>query len=176
MKQYIKDNKILNQNKIVITVNNDGLETQIINPSEDILLEHGWVEYIKPEPTAEELLAEAKEMKVREIEHYDSSIEVNEFFINDIPVWLDKATRAGLMLRFQSELAMKKENTTLWYNDMMFELPINSAVAMLYAIENYASQCYDNTHMHISEINKLTTIDEIEAYNYRIGYPDKLHF
>ena len=50
------------------------------------------------------------------------------------------------------------------------------AMQMLYAIEVYASACYDNTQRHLSEVEKLETIEEVEAYNYRTGYPEKLRF
>lgn len=47
---------------------------------------------------------------------------------------------------------------------------------MLYAIEIYASACYDNTQYHLSEVSKLETIEEIDAYDYTSGYPEKLQF
>lgn len=159
-----------------IVVNRNGM--QIINPSEELILSDGWVEYVIPayEPTEEELLEEAKRHLNDEILDYDSSQEVNEFTIQGIPVWLDKATRAGLMLRFQAEIAMEKTETVLWYNGMQFPLQLNDAMAMLYALEVYASACYDNTQMHLAMIDDLTTIEEVQEYNYRTGYPEKLAF
>lgn len=46
MKKYIKDNKILYANRIVVTI--DGVS--YINPSEEQILADGWEEYISPEP------------------------------------------------------------------------------------------------------------------------------
>ena len=91
-------------------------------------------------------------------------------------MWLDKATRAGLMLRLQAEQAMGKETTTLWYGTHQFELPIVNAFQMLYALEVYASQCYDNTQRHLANVNALQSIEEVEIYDYRAGYPQKLEF
>jgi hypothetical protein len=76
MKKYIKDNRINFRSDIVIR--KDG--KQIINPPEEMILADGWEEYVTPELTAEELLAQAKADKVREIEAYDTSSAVNEFF------------------------------------------------------------------------------------------------
>ena len=116
------------------------------------------------------------EEKINEINHYDSSDEVNIFYIQGLPVWLDKATRAGLKLRFEAELAIGKTDTTLWYDNMQFPLSLENAMHMLYAIEVYASACYDNTQLHLSNVDKLETIDEIKNYDYRNGYPEKLNF
>lgn len=170
MKQYIKNNKIKSKNHIIVY--KDGMHT--FNPTEEMILADGWVEYVTPiyEPTIEDI----KKHKKEEILHFDSSNEINEFTINEIPVWLDKATRAGLVLRFQAEVAVGNTETTLWYNGLEFSLPLDKAVQMLYAIEIYASQCYDNTQKHLAEVDKLEVIDEINDYNYRIGYPEKLKF
>jgi hypothetical protein len=91
-------------------------------------------------------------------------------------MWLDKATRAGLMLRLQAEQSMGKETTTLWYGSHQFELPMANAFQMLYALELYASQCYDNTQRHLAAVDALENKEEIDAYDYRTGYPEELEF
>lgn len=185
--KIIDDKKIIKpRNKIIITSNKliENPETgesqevtmQTFNPTEEMLFEDGWEIYTVPELTPEQILANAKRDKKHEINNYDSSSSVNEFYIQDMPVWLDKATRSGLMLRFNSELAMKKENTTLWYNGVSFTLPLNSAIQMLYALEVYASECYDNTQAHLANVDKLDTLDAVLEYNYITGYPEKLNF
>ena len=175
MERYIKNGKIRFRKQIV--VRKDGM--QIINPSEELVLADGWEIYtpVTPTPpTEEELLEREKRMKKDEINRYDSSEEINIFFVNEMPVWLDKATRAGLMLRFQAESAMGKTNTSLWYEEYKFDLTIEQALQMLYIIENYASICYDNTQHHLSMINTLETIEDVRAYDYKTGYPEKLKF
>lgn len=174
MKKYRKtiDGKTVTMPRNKIVVVKDG--RQYINPSEDTLFADGWEEYVPPvyEHTIEDYRAEKKE----EILAFDSSDEINQFSMQEHCVWLDKATRSGLMLRFQAEQAIGRESTTLWYEGMMFELPIATAMQMLLAIEVYASECYDNTQRHLAEVEKLETKEEIEAYNYSIGYPEKLEF
>ena len=172
MKTYIKNGIVKKKNTIVI--HKDG--SQIINPPHDLLIECGWEEYTTPEISPEQKIQSAKLTKCNEILMYDSSSEVNEFYIQDMPVWLDKDMRTGLMLRFNSEFAMKKENTTLWYNGVSFTLPLSSAIQMLYALEVYASECYDNTQVHLANVEKLETLEEIQEYDYSVGYPEKLRF
>lgn len=162
------------QNTIIIIKD----DMQIINPTEEQLLEDGWEVYEPKvvEPTAEELLKMEKEHLKDRINNYDTSDKVNQFYVKGIPMWLDKATRAGLLLRFQAEQATGVEDTALWYEGMQFPLKVSDAIAMLYAIEMYASACYDNTQRHLAAIKELQTIEEIESYDYKAGYPEKLRF
>ena len=175
----LRKNIVLNRNVEIENPETGEIETvnvQTFNPTDEMLFGDGWEVYVTPELTVEEIVSNAKRDKLHDIEMYDSSSEVNEFYIQEMPVWLDKSTRSGLMLRFNSELAMKKENTTLWYNGVSFTLPLNVAIQMLYALEVYASECYDNTQAHLAAVEKLETLDEILEYNYRVGYPEKLKF
>lgn len=149
------------------------MNTNTYNPTEEMILADGWVEY--EEPKVDELVL-AKQKATRAIERYDSSDEVNAFYMQGQPMWLDKSTRAGLMLRFQAEQSVGKVETTLWCGSTMYTLSITDALNMLMALELYASECYDVTQSHIANINKLQTIEELEQYNFRIGYPEKLSF
>ena len=69
MKRYIKDNKIRKPEQIVII--KDGFQT--FNPTEEMLLEEGWVEYVESVPSEEELLDEVKKEKIALINKYDNS-------------------------------------------------------------------------------------------------------
>lgn len=168
--KYIKDGKIKNRNQIVIKKD----KKQIINPKHEDLIADGWVEYVAP--IYKRTIEDYRRDKIYDINQYDSSSEVNEFTVNDIPMWLDKATRVGLKLRFETEIEDGETETTLWYNGVAFPLEINMAVKMLHAIEKYASRCYDNTQRHIGCVKQLENIEDIQNYDYRNGYPEKLHF
>lgn len=172
MKQYTKNNERKYAREIVIR--KDGM--QILAPTEAMILEDGWVEYTAPELTEAQKLDRAKATMRHRLKDYDSSQQVNQFTIGGTKVWLDKATRAGLMLRFQAEIAAGKENTTLWHDNQQFPLPLSSAMQMLYALELYASECYDNTQSHYAAIDALSTVEEVEAYDFTVGYPEKLRF
>jgi hypothetical protein len=145
-----------------------------------MILEDGWVEYIKtvniPTPTDEEIFERYLSDKINEILEYDASSEVNEFFLGETSIWLDKATRAGLKLRFEAEISLGKDTTTLWYDNIQYSLGLNKATQMLLAIELYASACYDNTQAHVANVKALENIEDIKNYDYRTGYPEKLMF
>ena len=156
MKRYKKiiDGKTIIKSANDIVIRNNGKQT--INPTEPMILADGWL--------------------IENILSYDSSNAVNEFRIGGMLVWLDKATRAGLMLRFQAEQAAGMTTTSLWYEGAQFSLPLVDAIQMLYALELYASECYDRTQAHIAEVEKLDSIEAVEAYDFTIGYPAKLEF
>lgn len=174
MKLFKKNGTIQFSHKIVIVKD----DMQIFNPTEEMILEDGWEEYVTEEyvPTTEEILKMEKTYKIEKILAHDSSSDVNEFTVNDIPIWLDKATRVGLKLRFETEIEDGETETTLWYNGVAFPLEINTAIKMLHAIEKYASKCYDNTQKHIGCVNQLDNIEDVQNYDYRVGYPEKLSF
>ena len=157
-------------NKIVII--KDGMQT--INPTEEMILADGWTEYVAPiyEPTIEE----CRQDKIREIMEFDSSPEVNIFYIEGQEMWLDKATRVGLNLRFETEQEDGETSTVLWYDGVPFELELDAAIKMLHMIEKYASKCYDNTQTHIANVKAIEDMEALKNYDYRTGYPDKLRF
>ena len=174
MKRYSKviDGKTIIKRAEEIVIKGNGSQT--FNPKEDAILADGWEVYVAPVyvPTLEEIKAN----KVDEILAYDSSEAVNEFNMGGLPIWLDKATRAGLLLRFEAEAKAGRTSTTLWYNGLPFTLPLTYAQEILIALELYASACYDNTQRHIAEVQKMESKEAVEAYDYTTGYPNKLLF
>ena len=174
MKRYSKviDGKTIIKRADEIVIKGNGSQT--FNPKEDAILADDWVEYEPPVivPTLEEIKAN----KIEAILAYDSSEAVNEFSMGGLPIWLDKATRAGLLLRFEAEAKAGRTSTTLWYNRLPFTLPLTYAQEILIALELYASACYDNTQRHIAEVQKMDSKEAVESYDYTTGYPAKLAF
>ena len=118
---------------------------------------------------------EVRYNKLAEISNYDISDKVNLFYINDIPMWLDRTSRTSLMARFNAEKAKGLEITNIWYEGMNIVLPIEHAVSMLLDLEIYASQCFDNTQKHLYNVKQLKSVDEVIAYDFTVGYPEKLN-
>lgn len=180
MKRYKKDKEIKFSRDI--TIRKNGMVTY--NPTEDMLKEDGWEEYVPPtyEPTEEELLARAKQDKKREIERYDSSPEVNICYIktsgSKLSYWANKSERSSLKSAVNDCIIMNRNTYRLDLRDLGLSVDIdcNKLLEMLSALEVYAIDCYNKTTDHIFNINGLTTIEEIENYDYREGYPEKLIF
>lgn len=114
--------------------------------------------------------------KLQEIELYDTSSNVNCFYLNETPMWLDKETRISLMNSLELSAAAGKTHMEVWFGDVVYDLEINVAKTMLTAIEMYAMDCYNTTAQHRVEVKALTTIEEVDAFDVTTGYPEKLHF
>ena len=115
MKRYIKNNQIKTRQEIIVV--NNGMRT--INPTEEQILADGWVEHtplvstISEEQKAKVELVRERHKLRNNIINYDSSLDVNSFYIQDQQMWLDKATRVGLKLRFDAEIASGHTHTKL---------------------------------------------------------------
>lgn len=119
---------------------------------------------------------EAKKKLFSGIREYDKSSDVNEFSIGENRLWLDKTTRASLLVRIEAEREAGKESTIFWSNGNEYALPLDEAKSIINSVEVYASECYDNTQRHLKRAKELTTVEEMESYEYKTGYPEKLKF
>ena len=146
----------------------------VCNPTEDMLRQAGYEEYKEPMPTESEKLEQAKVEKIAEITAYDTSDKVNGFVLNGLLVWLDKATRVGLMNSTTIAKAAGQQTTTLWLGDVKLEVDCDKAIQLLSALEMYALECFNVTAAHKKAVSELKTIKEVEAYDYKTGYPKQL--
>lgn len=119
-------------------------------------------------------LAYAIRSKVAEIEAYDTSDKVNGFMLNGMTVWLDKATRVGLMNSTTIAKAAGQETTTLWLGDVKLEVDCDKAIQLLSALEMYALECFNVTAAHKKAVSELKTIKEVEAFDVTADYPQQL--
>ena len=106
---------------------------------------------------------------------YDASDKVNSFVLNEAPVWLDKATRVGLMNSTTIAKSMGSETTTLWLGEAKLEVECDKAIQLLSALEMYALECFNVTAAHKKAVSVLESVEEVLVYDYTSGYPDKLN-
>ena len=145
-------------------------------PSVERLEQWGYEEYIEPAPTPEELLARAKASKIAELEAYDASDAVNSFVVNGKTMWLDAQTRQQLRISLDAMQQAGRENVTKWFDGEQYTYPIDVWYYMLSQVEVYAADALNVTEAHKDAINALTSVSDVEAYDYTVGYPDKLSF
>lgn len=116
----------------------------------------------------------AKEAVTKDIEAYDASLDVNAFILNGASVWLDKATRVGLMNSTTIAKNLGNKTTTLWLGDMKLEVDCDKAIQLLSALEMYALDCFNVTAAHKAAVSELESVEDVLAYDYTAGYPSKL--
>lgn len=145
-------------------------------PSEQRLTEWGFVEWVEPTPTPEELLARAKASKIAELEAYDASEEVNSFSVNGKVMWLDAQTRQQLRISLDAMQQAGRESVTKWFDGVEYTYPIDVWYYMLSQVEVYAADALNVTEAHKAAINALDDIEEVEEYDYEQNYPEKLVF
>ena len=119
-------------------------------------------------------LEEAKAEKIAEITAYDTSDKVNGFMLNGLLVWLDKSTRVGLMNSTTIAKAAGQQTTTLWLGGLKLVVDCDKAIQLLSALEMYALECFNVTASHKQAVSELTSLEDVEVYDYKAGYPKML--
>lgn len=155
---------------------------QIINPTKEMVLADGWVEYVQPtppEPSAEEVLERAKQRKLRELYEYDESKEVNDCIIvyqgQELHYWANKTERDALKGALRDCIAMGREFYRLDLRDKGVSLTIRCELLlqMMAVLEVYAIDSFNKTTDHEFAIKALTAEDDVAAYEFRgVGYPE----
>lgn len=120
------------------------------------------------------VLQAARASMLAVITAYDASSAVNAFLLNGMQVWLDKATRVGLMNSTTIAKNMGQEKTTLWLGSYQLEVDCDKAIQLLSALEMYALECFNVTAAHKKTVSELDNIEAVLTYDYKSGYPEKL--
>ena len=117
-----------------------------------------------------------KRAKLREIDVYDTSENVNGFFYNGVLMWLDKDTRTGLVNTLNSAEIVGRDTVNIWFGGIYITLDIAVARQMLAALEIYATDCYNVTAQHKVSVNAMDSIADVDAFDVSVGYPQRLEF
>lgn len=127
-----------------------------------------WLENVGTEA---DVLNSAKASVLADIEAYDTSTAVNGFMLNGQRVWLDKATRVGLMNSTSIAKVIGQPTTTLWLGDVKLVVECDKAIQLLSALEMYALECFNVTAAHKKTVAEMSTVEEVLTYDYTAGYP-----
>lgn len=118
-----------------------------------------------------DVLQRAKETVFVAIETYDTSPAVNGFILNGERVWLDKATRVGLMNGVGVAKACGMERMSLWIDGREYVMDVARLEELLVNVEVYAMGCYNVTAGHRRAVAGLTTLEAVLGYDFKAGYP-----
>lgn len=127
---------------------------------------------IEPQPH-ERTLEDAKREKLHALALYDASPAVNSFSIGGKQQpWIAPDERANFLNTIQGERRLG--GTTV--NFQGITLPLDMAENILDRINRYARQCWEQTEAHADAINAKRKIETVDAYDFTVGYPEKLAF
>lgn len=123
---------------------------------------------------------DAKGRKKAEIEAWDSSEAVNSFTVTaggrTFTAWLTNAERTSYTASVGNAELLGETEIDLLLDGRVLTLPIGKAKVMLAQISRYADKCWMVTQQHLLAVDALTDEAEIEAYDYKQGYPERLSF
>lgn len=129
---------------------------------------------ITTEPDPIEL---AKNNKLRDLEIYDRGSNINDFTVNgEMHAWFIPEMRSNYRNSIDAAKLLGVESLDIFIGDTLVTIPTASAEQMLAAIQLYADQCFIKTKQHEAAIKALNTVEDINNYDYTVGYPTKLNF
>lgn len=121
--------------------------------------------------------AEAKNNKLREIQAYDQSKEVNGFIVNDsIVTWLSVQERLNYKQSVEAAKLLGETTLDFLIEGMPFNVSVEQAEYILAMIQRYADRCFIVTAQHKAAVNDMTSIEEVKTYDFKYGYPEMLKF
>lgn len=158
------------------------------NPSLWILLSEDQLRFKEYNPTASvkevlemtmdhdpdlKILGKAKSDKIMEIRSYDSGPDVNSFVLNDKDVWITADKRSEYASSLNNAILLGEPDIEFEIGGDIYKVPVDEGRLMLAKVGRYADKAYISTVRHIRNIEGMENVEDIRAYDYKTGYPDK---
>lgn len=171
----INEEKLNATEQVPVAMNKNGVMKYETREKTQYAYDVYWITLPSSSPHDVTAVLEAAKTEVEAaITSYDSSSSVNSFLLNGMEVWLDKATRVGLMNSTSIAKNMGQEKTSLWLGSYQLEVDCDKAIQLLSALEMYALECFNVTAAHKKAVSELNNIEAVLTYDYKSGYPEKL--
>lgn len=124
----------------------------------------------------EYVLRRIKDIIIDKITKYDVSENVNLFYLQGNPMWLNDIKRTSLIKSTNIRKSQGAITTVLWDDDNnKYDIPVDMALNMLNTLEMYSLDCYNMTAQHKKNISEMDSIEDVLNYDYMAGYPKILH-
>lgn len=122
------------------------------------------------------MLDQAKLVKNREIMEYNSSSNVDGFYLNGVKHWLTLDERKAAELSTKAHITLGHETTEQCMGGVFYTIPCESLIYMLAELEIYALECLNHAKRQEAEVMAMTDIEAVEKYDVTKGYPEMLRF
>lgn len=139
---------------------------------EEVTLDYQW----HTETLDKMKLEQAKLVKNREIMEYNSSENVDGFYLNGEKHWLTLDERKAAELSTKAHITLGHETTEQCLGGVFYTIPCESLIYMLAELEIYALECLNHAKRQVAEVSGMTDIEAVEKYDVTKGYPEMLRF
>ena len=127
--------------------------------------------------TTTKTLESVKDSLYAEINNYDSSTAINQFTVNNtLAGWFTPTERSNYKTSVDAAKLLGVNTLQFYLGNVLLDINTTDAETMLAQIQLYADRCFIVTKQHKAAVEALTTMEDVEAYDYTKGYPDKLNF
>ena len=133
-------------------------------------------------PAPERTIEDAKNEMQWKIDDYDRSNNVNAFNVHDtehditFEGWLTAEERSNYKSSIDAAKLVGLETLSFFIGNVLLEVTPAQAEFMLAQVQLYADQCYIVTKQHKIAVDALDTIEDVDAFPYQQGYPEKITF
>lgn len=165
---FITINEQINKVKELIITNTELSVGQKEIEKTQYIYDTCWLDGVKQESNVFNV---AKKLLLDTIDKYYASNDVKMFLLDDQYGWLDKDTRMGLRQNIADRKLGGLSNIIIWVNGKPHSMTLERAESFLRKVEDYAYICKAVTYQHKTDVENLTTLNDILQYDYTKDYP-----
>lgn len=145
---YKKDGKIKERSRIIIFKD----DQQIINPTDEMVIADGWVEYVAPDPVVDNSSEISKQLQDALLDQYNKRTDITDedalkrpLLVYEWDTYIGKSLKTGQIVSYKSKLYRVRQDIST-------------------VIENYAPQLSTAALYEVIEVASAGTIDDPIPY------------
>lgn len=145
---YKKDGKIKERSRIIIFKD----DQQIINPTDEMVIADGWVEYVAPDPVVDNSSEISKQLQDALLDQYNKRTDITDedalkrpLLVYEWDTYIGKSLKTGQIVSYESKLYRVRQDIST-------------------VIESYAPQLSTASLYEVIEVASAGTIDDPIPY------------
>lgn len=145
---YKKDGKIKERSRIIIFKD----DQQIINPTDEMVIADGWVEYVAPDPVVDNSSEMSKQLQDALLDQYNKRTDITDedalkrpLLVYEWDTYIGKSLKTGQIVSYESKLYRVRQDIST-------------------VIESYAPQLSTASLYEVIEVASAGTIDDPIPY------------
>ncbi len=145
---YKKDGKIKERSRIIIFKD----DQQIINPTDEMVIADGWVEYVAPDPVVDNSSEISKQLQDALLDQYNERTDITDedalkrpLLVYEWDTYIGKSLKTGQIVSYESKLYRVRQDIST-------------------VIEGYAPQLSTASLYEVIEVASAGTIDDPIPY------------